>query len=377
MDEAGGLLVAPVNQLAMVVTLVPRDSLHAVRAAHPDAEVNDMSGTPFGMMRETLLGPDHVPCNPPPWGELVAFDLARGTTRWRIPLGNVTGLEGRGYGSPELGGVLLTRGGLAFVAGTLDHHFRAIDLATGRERWSAALPVGGHALPMTYMAGGRQYIVIAAGGHDRLTIGPPALGDYVLAYTLDEPGRPRRIRSSHPLTGAWVGDFLIADHERFPTAFDLVAQGDSLVGRPSTAGGRIPGPLVIHRKGTRVSLRLAFEHPARALWRRDDGRGRRSERRYPPGGDDSRCARAAATTRCPGPFRSAARSGRFAGCRASRTGRGTRGCRRWCSSRWWRTRSSTAIRGPALRRASRYGRAGTTDACCSRWRTTDPVSRAG
>ena len=204
-----------------------------------------------------------MPCNPPPWGELVAFDLAHGTTRWRVPLGNVTGLEGRGYGSPELGGVLLTRGGLAFVAGTLDRHLRAIDLATGRERWSAPLPVGGHALPMTYMAGGRQYVVIAAGGHDRLTVGPPALGDYLLAYTLDEPGAPAPDTLSHPLTGTWTGDLRIEDHERFATTVELVAQGDSLVGRPSADSGRISGPLVIHRKGTSVSLRLAFEHPAR------------------------------------------------------------------------------------------------------------------
>jgi quinoprotein glucose dehydrogenase len=259
-DEAAGLLVAPVNQLAMVVTLVPHDSLRAVRAAHPGAETNEQRGSPYGMMRETLLGPDHTPCTPPPWGELVAFDLAHGSTRWRVPLGEVKGLEGRGYGSPSLGGVLLTRGGLAFVAGTLDHHLRAFDMATGRELWSAPLPAGGHALPMTYIAGGRQYVMIAAGGHDRLTLGPPALGDYVLAYALDAPAPDT---TSHPLGGRWTGDLRVEDHEHFAATVDLAASGDSLVGRLSADSGRIAGPLALHRDGRMVSLRLTFEYPVK------------------------------------------------------------------------------------------------------------------
>ncbi len=262
-DEADGLLVAPVNQLGMVVTLVPRDSVHAARTAHPGAEVNAQRGAPYGMMRETLLGPDRAPCTPPPWGELVGFDLARGMVRWRVPLGDVTGLEGRGYGSPSLGGVLLTRGGLAFVAGTLDRHLRAFDLRTGRELWSAPLPVGGHALPMTYMAGGRQYVVIAAGGHDRLTLGPPILGDYVLAYALDVSGLPVPDTASHALTGRWAGELRIEDHERFPITFELATAGDSLTGQVRADSGGITGPLVVRRAGGALRLRLRFEYPAR------------------------------------------------------------------------------------------------------------------
>jgi quinoprotein glucose dehydrogenase len=262
-DEADGLLVAPVNQLGMVVTLIPRDSIHAFRTRHPDTEINDQEGTPYGMMRETLVGPDHVPCNPPPWGELVALDVARGAVRWRVPLGDVKGLEGRGYGSPGLGGVLLTGGGLAFVAGTLDGNLRALDLGTGRELWSAKLPVGGHALPMTYLASGRQYVVIAAGGHDRLTIGPPALGDYVLAYALDAAGPPAADSVTTPLTGRWAGDLRIDDHERFAVAVELEARGDSLTGRVAGERDRVAGPLVLRRKGDALSLRFAFDYPAR------------------------------------------------------------------------------------------------------------------
>jgi quinoprotein glucose dehydrogenase len=259
-DEASGLLVAPVSQLGMVVTLIPRDSLEAVRSAHHGTEINGQRGTPFGMMREVLVGPDRVPCNPPPWGELVGFDLARGAARWRVPLGSFKGLEGRGYGSPVLGGVLLTRGGLAFVAGTLDRHLRALDLATGRELWSATLPVAGHALPMTYTAGGHQYVVIAAGGHDRLVEGPPALGDYVFAYALDAPGPDT---TAHALTGRWDGELRVGDHQRFPLAVELAASGDSLVGRAVADSGRITGPLVARRRGSTVSWRLAFEYPAK------------------------------------------------------------------------------------------------------------------
>jgi outer membrane protein assembly factor BamB len=193
----------------------------------------------------------------------VGFDLARGAVRWRVPLGDMKGLEGRGYGSPGLGGVLLTRGGLAFVAGTLDRHLRALDAATGRELWSAPLPVAGHALPMTYLSDGRQYVVIAAGGHDRLTVGPPELGDFVLAYTLDAPGADRPDTVASPLTGRWDGELLIEDRERFATTIDFTAQGDSLVGRAAAGSDLILRPSVLRIRGAAVSLRVAFEYPAK------------------------------------------------------------------------------------------------------------------
>src|SRR5256885_16019731 len=92
------------------------------------------------------------------------------------------------WGSFNLGGALLTASGLVFIAGTFDQHLRAFDVETGRELWSAALPAAGHALPMTYVAEGRQYVVVAAGRHHRP---PTTMGGHRPAVTLAGARAPR------------------------------------------------------------------------------------------------------------------------------------------------------------------------------------------
>ena len=67
-------------------------------------------------------------------------------------------------GMPNLGGPIVTAGGLVFIGATLDRTFRAFDVDSGKELWTAPLPAGGTATPMTYEPGGRQFVVIAAGG---------------------------------------------------------------------------------------------------------------------------------------------------------------------------------------------------------------------
>ncbi|HYK12032.1 MAG TPA: pyrroloquinoline quinone-dependent dehydrogenase [Gemmatimonadales bacterium] len=260
-DEADGLMVAPLNQIAMVVTLIPRDSADAVRKRHPDTEFGSQRGTPYVSMRQNMLSPNGAPCTPPPWGELVGFDLTHGRTKWRVPLGEIPGLDSLKTGSPSLGGVLLTKGGLAFVAASLDGHLRAVNLSTGETLWGMPLAANGHALPMTYSVGGRQYVVIAAGGHDRLHIGPPLLGDYVYAFTLDAP---QVEDTSHDVVGPWTGDLRIEDHERFPTTFSLSSAGDSLTGEANVGKGAITGPLSVHHLGTILTWRLVFTYPAKS-----------------------------------------------------------------------------------------------------------------
>jgi quinoprotein glucose dehydrogenase len=49
--------------------------------------------------------------------------------------------------------------------------------------WEFDLPAGGQATPMTYVADGRQFVIIAAGGHALYQTTP---GDYVLAFALKQ-----------------------------------------------------------------------------------------------------------------------------------------------------------------------------------------------
>ena len=129
------------------------------------------------------------PCQQPPWGTLTAVDLTRGEIAWHIPLGTVEELEARGVhntGTQNLGGSIVTAGGIVFIAGTTDHRFRAFDARTGRELWQDQLEANGHATPMTFQGqrSGKQFVVIAAGGGGFLRGLSSVLSDTVIAYSL-------------------------------------------------------------------------------------------------------------------------------------------------------------------------------------------------
>jgi len=146
-------------------------------------------GTPYAVEFLPFLSPFKIPCHEPPWGEIAVVDLDTRRTLWRRPFGNTRdhalfGIPFR-TGMLNLGGAAITRGGVAFIAATADHYFRAFDVETGRQLWKARLPAGGQANPMTFVSRrtGRQYVVIAAGGHGSLQT---RAGDYVLAYALPQ-----------------------------------------------------------------------------------------------------------------------------------------------------------------------------------------------
>jgi quinoprotein glucose dehydrogenase len=182
-DPANKLLVVNVNNLAARARLIPREK---VKDDTEDGELARQAGTPYAMVRRFLQSPSDLPCNPPPWGTLVAVDLEKGTIRWQVPLGSMKNFGGAHGtvpdGSINLGGPIVTAAGLVFIAGTTDPHIRAFDIKTGKELWKAELPASGHAMPMTYQMGGKQYLVIAAGGHR--AIPEEAQGDAIVAFAL-------------------------------------------------------------------------------------------------------------------------------------------------------------------------------------------------
>lgn len=198
-DPVNGLLVMPVNNIAAEVRLIPREAVENERKdgrLSGDFELHQQRGTPYVLVRRLLLGPKTpLPCTPPPWGTLTAVKAATGEVAWQVPLGKFPGTESTPdaaqWGSIALGGPIVTAGGLVFAAGTLDAAIYAFDVQTGRQLWTGQLPTSARSTPMTYRGpDGRQYIVIAAGGHG-LQLGPP-LGDYLVAFALPESTPPKK-----------------------------------------------------------------------------------------------------------------------------------------------------------------------------------------
>jgi quinoprotein glucose dehydrogenase len=191
-DSSRQLAILPVNRLATEVRLIPRDRLKSVHdsetGSRMNAEYTDMHGTPYVMRREIVRSPSGLPCTPPPFGELIAVSLATGRVVWRVPNGTLPASPDgspappASWGSPSLGGPIATASGLVFLGATLDRFLRAYETATGRELWKGALPAAGKATPMTYRArpGGRQFVVIAAGGSGGLW----GKGDELVAFAL-------------------------------------------------------------------------------------------------------------------------------------------------------------------------------------------------
>jgi quinoprotein glucose dehydrogenase len=191
----GGLAFDAARQVAYVntssalhlVTLIPADKVAAAKKAEPKMEISPQKGAPYGVRRAALLSPFGMPCNPPPWGQLHAIDMRTGRILWEVPLGTTRDLAPGSQlvlphtGTPNFGGPMTTASGLVFIGAAMDNYLRAFDGKTGRELWKGRLPAGGQATPMTYVYKGRQYVLIAAGGHAK---SGTKRGDTIVAYAL-------------------------------------------------------------------------------------------------------------------------------------------------------------------------------------------------
>lgn len=197
-DPVRGLMIVNNNQVANYNRLIPRAEadkrgIKPMTAAHmsdvggPVAQM----GVPYAAQITPFLSPIAIPCQQPPYGRINAVNLRTGKMVWSRTFGTsrdsgplaLPTFVPIPMGVPNIGGSVATASGLTFIGATQEHAFRAYETVTGRLLWKARLPAGGNASPTTYWSGasGRQFVVIAAGGHGAMLSGE---SDELIAYAL-------------------------------------------------------------------------------------------------------------------------------------------------------------------------------------------------
>jgi len=184
------IMIVPINRAAIVRTLKSITSINPEELSGPMAglmgTLGHLAGSDYAQSLVPMLSFIMSPCTAPPWGELAALDLRTGQMRWRRPLGVLDKLMPipipLNWGTPSAGGPISTAGGLVFIGATADERFRAFDIDTGEQLWETMTPTAAMATPMTYEADGKQYVVVAAGGH--MWLYGMKTGDYLVAYAL-------------------------------------------------------------------------------------------------------------------------------------------------------------------------------------------------
>ena len=172
--------------LAFESRLIPKDGADLGATNQGEQGLNENAGAPYAVELKPFLSPLGIPCQQPPWGYVAGADLRTGEVVWKRKNGTVYDMTPLPLpiemGVPGIGGPIITKGGVAFLAATVDNYLRAYDLTSGEQLWQSRIPAGGQATPMTYLnSKGEQMVVLVAGGHG--SIGT-TFGDYVIAYKL-------------------------------------------------------------------------------------------------------------------------------------------------------------------------------------------------
>jgi quinoprotein glucose dehydrogenase len=203
-DPARGIVVANYNDMPNYVQLIPRAMADKLGikprfatniASTRQHAIDPQWGVPYAVhvnagWRLPFTG---MLCKRPPYGGIRAIDITTGKTIWDRPLGTarkngpfgIPAMLPFTIGTPNNGGPVTTASGLIFIAAATDDLIRAIDIKTGKVLWSGELPAGGQATPIIYAQGGREFLVIFAGGHHFMET---PMGDSVVAYALPKNG---------------------------------------------------------------------------------------------------------------------------------------------------------------------------------------------
>ncbi|MED5524253.1 MAG: glucose/quinate/shikimate family membrane-bound PQQ-dependent dehydrogenase [Pseudomonadota bacterium] len=192
-DQSRQVAIANPMALPFVSRLMPRgpgnpmEPEPGAKGSGTESGIQPQYGVPYGVTLNAFLSPLGLPCKQPAWGYLTGVDLKTNKVVWKKRLGTVRDssplpLPFR-MGMPMLGGPISTAGNVIFIGATADNYLRAFNMTNGEQLWQARLPAGGQATPMTYSVNGKQYVVIAAGGHGSFGT---KMGDYIVAYALPD-----------------------------------------------------------------------------------------------------------------------------------------------------------------------------------------------
>ncbi len=193
-DPRTGILYVNSSRVVQVIRLIPNDSYEdEVRTATGgDLEgggeegFHPQRGSPYGIELFEWLNWAGLPCWEPPYGTFSAYDLSTGERLYEVPFGlsQQWGFYGlRSWGSPTLGGPVVTAGGVVFIGGAMDNRVRALDAATGEELWSDTVEAPSVAIPAVFTHDGVDYVVFTVGGNSILK---PEVADQVVAYRLPQ-----------------------------------------------------------------------------------------------------------------------------------------------------------------------------------------------
>ena len=143
------MLIASPNSVAFYSRLTPDQPSVSKVTSLQGRGSGVQSAMSISATSNAFLSPLGIPCNAPPWGEIVAIDLVTSQVVWKRELGTTRDHAILGLavplGVPSIGGPMITAGGLAFIGAAVDDYLRAFDLFTGEELWRGRLSAGGHA----------------------------------------------------------------------------------------------------------------------------------------------------------------------------------------------------------------------------------------
>lgn len=192
-DPVKNILYTNINRIVPIVRMIARDKVSVAEQEENEllrVETGRQKGSPYVLKRDYLFTSENnelVMQTAPPWGTLHAIDLNSGNEVWQRPFGymhdTIKYPDANKWGSLNFGGAIATAGNLLFVAATRDNNIRAFHSTSGKLLWQHSLPVPAQSTPMTYQYKGKQYIVIAAGGHGKFFT---KLGDYLVAFALNK-----------------------------------------------------------------------------------------------------------------------------------------------------------------------------------------------